>query len=276
MASVFQERGVPARVRAIPAPDSVPVVKSAGRVLQILEYFDDVRRSATAAEIAHYFHFPQSSTSQLLRSMLVGGYLQFDRATRRYGPSVRVSLLGSWCDDRFVDEGSLLKMMRRLNQRTGRAVFLASQVQSHAQYVHIFQAQIPDRPHLTLGTTRPLSTSGAGIALLSTMDDAEATRFVLRNNAERTADATPASVRAVLAMLADVRRLGYVCFFDPEINAGVLSAPLPARAGRPRVAVCLGDHMDLLDHDRQWLTNIFLEEITAHNAQHLEAVQQVS
>lgn len=238
------------------------VVKSAGRVLQILEFFDDIRRTATATEIANTFGFPQSSTSQLLRSMLAEGYVQFDRETRRYGPSMRVSLLGSWCDDRFIGEGAMLHMMKRLNERTGRAVFLACQVMSRAKYIHVCQSLIPERPHLTLGTSRPLSTSGAGIALLSTMDDSEATRFVLRNNAERPDSVATASVRGVLAMLADVRRDGYVCFFDPILSGGVLAAPLRPRPGQPRIAICLGDHMEFMMRDREFLTEIFLEEVS--------------
>lgn len=244
-----------------------PVVKSAGRVLQILELFDDIRRPATATEIANAFGFPQSSTSQLLRSMLSEGYLQFDRETRCYGPSMRVSLLGSWCDDRFVGEGSMLRMMKRLNERTGRAVFLACQVMSRAKYIHVYQSLIPERPHLTLGTSRPLSTSGAGIALLSTMDDSEATRFVLRNNADRPDAVETASVRGVLAMLADVRRDGYICFFDPILAGGVLAAPLRPRPGQPRIAICLGDHMEYMTRDRELLTDTFLEEISRHQVE---------
>lgn len=244
-----------------------PVVKSAGRVLQILEFFDDIRRPATGTEIANAFGFPQSSTSQLLRSMQSEGYLQFDRETRRYCPSMRVSLLGSWCDDRFIGEGAMLQMMKRLNERTGRAVFLACQVMSRAKYIHVYQSQIPERPHLTLGTSRPLSTSGAGIALLSTMDDSEATRFVLRNNADRPDSAENTSVRAVLAMLADVRRDGYVCFFDPILSGGVLAAPLRPRPGQPRIAVCVGDHMDHMMRDRDTLTEIFVEEMARHHAE---------
>jgi DNA-binding IclR family transcriptional regulator len=249
-----------------------PMVKSAGRVLQILEFFDDIRRPATLSEVAHAFGFPQSSTSQLLRSMHSEGYLQFDRETRRYGPSMRVSLLGSWCDDRFVGEGAMLRMMKRLNERTGRAVFLACQVMSRAKYIHVYQSLIPERPHLTLGTSRPLSTSGAGIALLSTMDDSEATRFVLRNNADRPDAVDTASVRGVLAMLAEVRRDGYVCFFDPVLAGGVLAAPLRPRPGQPRIAICLGDHMEHMMSDRAFLTETFLEEVSRHHSeQALEA-----
>lgn len=266
MASAPDLRDAPVQQRVFSEPPSsaAPVVKSAGRVLRILEYFDDVRRPAAAAEIAHFFNFPQSSTSQLLRSMLSSGYLEFDRDTRLYSPSMRVSLLGSWCHNRLVGEGSLLRMMKRMNQRTGRAVFLAGQVAHQANYILVYQSLMEGRPHLTLGTSRPLSTSGAGIALMSMMTDAEATRFVLRNNADRGEDKQPASVRGVLTMLAEVRRDGFVSFLDVSIAAGVLAAPLSQRPGQPRIAICLGDHIDCFSRDRAMLEPIFLEEIARY------------
>ena len=49
-------------------------VKSAARVLAILEYFDDLQRPSTVTEIAEELTYPQSSTSALLRSLVSMGY----------------------------------------------------------------------------------------------------------------------------------------------------------------------------------------------------------
>lgn len=249
------------RIFAAGKQDSYPVVKSAARVLQILEFFDDVRRPAATAEIAAFCGFPQSSTSQLLRSLLGSGHLEFDRETRCYRPSMRVSLLGSWCHDLIVHEGSLPATMKRLNQCTGRAVFLASQVGQHANYVLVYQSTILGRPHLTLGTSRPLSTSGAGLALMSMMSDAEATRLVLRNNADRGNGAPNVSLRDVIAHLHDIRQSGYISYIDQAISGGILAAPLSPRPGHPRLALCLGDHMSSFLQDRDELEKAFMEEL---------------
>ena len=60
------------------------VVKSAGRVLQILEFFDDVRREASVIEICTTLGYPQSSTSALLHSLVVMGFLSYNPATRAW------------------------------------------------------------------------------------------------------------------------------------------------------------------------------------------------
>ncbi|MHB9881316.1 IclR family transcriptional regulator [Pacificimonas sp. ICDLI1SI03] len=252
------------RIFAAGTQDSYPVVKSAARVLRILEFFDDVRRPASTAEIAAFCGFPQSSTSQLLRSLLGSGYLDFDRETRCYRPSMRVSLLGSWCHDLVVHEGSLPATMKRLNQRTGRAIFLASQVGPHANYVLVYQSTIAGRPHLTLGTSRQISTSGAGLALMSMMSDSEATSLVLRNNAERGKSTPNASLHDVMAHLRQIRQEGYISYIDEALSGGILAAPLSPRPGHPRLAICLGDHMDSFLQDHEHLQAIFIEELSRY------------
>ncbi|MHB9881331.1 helix-turn-helix domain-containing protein [Pacificimonas sp. ICDLI1SI03] len=80
------------------APDiaaDAGMMKSTGRVFSILEFFDNVRRPATASKIARHFGFPASSTSQLSRYMIIAGYLVIDQSPRGCSPSMRVSLLGN-------------------------------------------------------------------------------------------------------------------------------------------------------------------------------------
>lgn len=266
MATVLKQVETRKRINSPPRTGEGRLVKSAGRVLQVLEFFDDIRRPATATEIALFFRFPQSSTSQLLRSMLSLGYLQYDRETRLYSPSARVSLLGSWCDSRFVGEGQILRMMNRLNEQTGRAVFLASQVGSYAQYIHIVQAPDITKPHVTLGMSRPLSTSGAGLALMSTMSDHEVTRIVMRNNAERNMDDPAVSVRQILETVGVARQRGYIYSINPELGGGVIAAPLPNQKGQSRLALCLGDYTAGLETDREYLISLFMEELGGFNA----------
>jgi DNA-binding IclR family transcriptional regulator len=80
------------------APAASTLVKSAGRVLQIFEFFDEIQREARVAEIAERLHFPQSSTSVLLKCLTQLGYLDFDADSRTFLPSARVALLGAWLD----------------------------------------------------------------------------------------------------------------------------------------------------------------------------------
>src|SRR3546814_12145725 len=90
---------------ALPICLPTSVVKSAGRALQILEYFDDARREANMIDISRALHYPESSTSILLRSLVALGYLDYDRRKRTYRPNSRVRLLGRSEERRVGKEG---------------------------------------------------------------------------------------------------------------------------------------------------------------------------
>lgn len=65
------------------------LVKSALRVLEILELFDAERRPLRVADIVDRMNVPQSSASMLLKTLVARGYMDFDAASREYCPSVR-------------------------------------------------------------------------------------------------------------------------------------------------------------------------------------------
>jgi DNA-binding IclR family transcriptional regulator len=235
-------------------------VKSAARVMQILEFFDDIKRQATVMEVAETLGYPQSSTSALLRSLVVLGYLLYDPYTRVYVPSSRVALLGSWVSGQFVAEGKILRMMKELNERTGDVVMLAVRNGLHAQYIHVLQATNPARLHMTLGTVRSLAHSGAGYAILSTMSDAEVTRVVMRINAEKGAEQPLNNIRELLANLAEIRRVGYAFTTDLVTRGGgILAKPLPEIPNQPLMVVGIGGISEVMRQRREELTETFLD-----------------
>jgi DNA-binding IclR family transcriptional regulator len=237
-----QNRSVVQRPRIRePLPVAQKTVKSAGRVLEILEYFDDVQQPATVMEVADTLGYPQSSTSALLRSLVALGYLDYDRYKRTYVTSHRVALLGSWVNSDFVSEGSVISLMKELNELTGDTIILATRNGLFVQYIHLIQATSAARLHVTLGTTRPIAASVSGFAMLSTLTDHEIRRIVMRVNAE-TEDGKP------LVKLADVmehvnhtREKGYAFSCDMVTRGGgMIAAPLPGPLGGQPLVIGIG------------------------------------
>ena len=246
------------------APIENKTVKSAGRVLEILEYFDDLQRQSTVMEIAEALGYPQSSTSALLRSLVSMGYLDYDPYARTYITSSRVALLGSWVNSQFVAEGAIIALMKALNARTGDTVVLAVRHGLHVQYIHVIQATSPARLHMTLGTVRPLAGSGAGFALLSTMSDAEVTRLVMRINAEAEEGQALVKVREVLDQLAEIRRKGYAFTCDMVTRGGgIIAAPLPRAGAKQRMIVGIGGISEVMRGREDELSSVLLGEIEA-------------
>ncbi|HUD93998.1 IclR family transcriptional regulator [Sphingobium sp.] len=246
-------------------PIESKLVKSAGRVLEILEYFDDLQRQSTVMEIADALGYPQSSTSALLRSLVTMGYLNYDAYSRTYITSSRVALLGSWVNAPFFAEGTIISMMKELNEQTHDTVVLGMRNGQHVQYIHVIQATSPARLHMTLGTARPLAGSGSGYAVLATMTDAEITRIVMRVNAE-AADGEPLiKVREVLEKVAVIRQKGYAFTCDMVTRGGgMIAAALPRVVGQPQMIIGIGGISEVMRQREDFLAQALRNQIERH------------
>lgn len=207
-----------ANVHALPA--SVPpraagpdasVVKSAGRALQILEYFDSVQREACVTEISRALQCPQSSTSVLLRSLVHLGYLQNDRYRRTYFPTRRVPLLGNWVDPAIVRQGELLMHADELAARTGQTIVIATINGLRAQYIYVNRPEKEpagfDAFHA--GVHCPLARTALGKALLAGHGDKHVSQLVWRINSERSEHEPLIAAPELLAELERGRKLGW-------------------------------------------------------------------
>ena len=96
------------------------IVKSAGRVFAVLEYFAEIARPASAVEICTRLDLPASSTSALLGSLVDLGYLHYDPRRRVYHPTIRVGFLGDWIQAGGLDA----LLLEDLKQQTHQLVVL--------------------------------------------------------------------------------------------------------------------------------------------------------
>ncbi|MFG1424941.1 IclR family transcriptional regulator [Roseixanthobacter glucoisosaccharinicivorans] len=241
---IFEEDEGVRSVAAVGDMADSPVVKSAERVLRILEYFDEIQRDARVTEIAAHLQFPQSSTSALLKSLAQLGYLDYDRVRRTFLPTARVALLGTWLNEGPVHNGRLLRLMEEVSRESRDTIILAVRNGIYSQYIHVVQATTPIRYHVPQGSRRLLAWSGTGFALLMRAPDEEVRALVARTNAEAPSDRPRIDYRAALGHVHEARRAGY--FFSRALvspGAGALAMPLPdgiERRNRPMVIAVSG------------------------------------
>jgi DNA-binding IclR family transcriptional regulator len=257
-----------------PKPPALPrvelssgLVKSAARALQLLEFFDDIKRPATVVEITEVLKYPQSSASALLGTLVSMGYLTYNVKTHHYLPSNRVTLLGHWINPNLITDGAMLRMMSEISRRTDDAVMLMTRRNISAQYIHVIQARSGARLHLTLGALLPLAASSSGYTLLSTYSDAEVRKIVNRVNAEMPADGKRVNIAELLDTLSEIRSQGY-CFKTgiTTPGGGTISMTLPVEAGQPPLAVGIGGVAEIMTARRDFLVSVLREEIDTYLA----------
>jgi DNA-binding IclR family transcriptional regulator len=161
--------------------------KIAKRVIEVLEFFDEEHPQATVMDIVRRFNRPQSSTSELLSSLVDLGLLYKDPCSRSYAPTPRAALLGSSVQSGLVRDGRLTGLIDRLSAQTGLAVAVFGMVGLKAQ---IFSWRGGARALRTAGSSgfcggqqEHLSDSAVGWLLLSTVAQPRRDGMLRRLNA---------------------------------------------------------------------------------------------
>ena len=163
--------------------------KIARRVIEVLDFFDDENREASVMDIVRRYGRPQSSTSELLASLVELGLLHKDPHSRTYSLTPRAALLGWSGQTGIVRDGSLVRITDRLVAQTGFPVAVFAMTGLNVQIVSWRtgpRTAVTNTRGLFGGVQFPMSTSAAGWLLLSTVPQPRRDGMVRRLNAEAT------------------------------------------------------------------------------------------
>ena len=223
------------------------VIKTARRLFRILEYFDAVQRPLTLKEVATRFKYPVSSTSAILKSMVVLGYIDYDRYSRTYMPTMRMMQLGQWVQAVLFGEGGIVSLAKHLNKATEETVAIATQSDLYMQYIHLVPSphtiQFIARP----GVVRPLARSGLGWMLLSARSDEMIEKLVRRTNFEEEDPARKVDLNELMTRIREIRTNGYVISLNTvTAGEGIIGMLLPERRHGRILAIGVGGPVDRL------------------------------
>lgn len=240
------------------------VIKTAGRVFEILKYFREVRKPLSVRDISEQFDYPLSSTSVLVKSMATLGYLSYDSRIRAYAPTILVTMLGDWIYESSFSSTEILGLMRALSDATNETVILAVQNDIQAQYVQVIQSQLPIQFYVSPGTRRPLCASGTGWALLAPQSDATIAHVHQRTLSRLGTGGLPEHMELedVMVQVRKVRTQGYVYSRGTNTpGVGVIAMPLPASPNGARLVIGVGGLIKRLDESEKKLARIMTESI---------------
>lgn len=171
--------------------------KIARRVVEVLEFFDENHPHATVMDIVRRYDRPQSSTSELLSSLVDLGILYKDANNRSYRPTPRAAMLGGSVQAPIVREGRIIALLDRLHAQTGLSVALFGLVGIETQ---VFTSRISSKDgndaigrSFSGGAMERLTDSVAGQLMLSTLSRPRREGIIRRLNAESNGNHIPYS-----------------------------------------------------------------------------------
>lgn len=227
-------------------------IKSAERTLGLFELFSRRQQPLTVADVTRGLRIPQPSASMLLSNLTDLGYLEYERFTRTYAPSIRVVLLGSWIGRRFSEAGSITSKLDELHSRVGGTVYIGVQNGASAQYVLAQQSDEPGQLNVDSGQMRSLTFSAMGRVLLALKGDAEIIGWVRRCNAEATDERFIVQEAAFMQIIARVRRDGYAeTRGDVTPGLGAIAVHIPSPLGHMPLAIGCGGAIERLQARRE-------------------------
>jgi DNA-binding IclR family transcriptional regulator len=241
-------------------------VKSAARVMQILELLDALQREASVMEVSRALGFPQSSTSMLLKTLVTSGYLQYQSSRRTFVPTAKLARLGAWAAPMLEPDRWIIAAMEDVSKQTGETVILGMLAGTQVCYVHVIPAIKPLHFHVTVGTMRPLAMSGMGRLFMAQMAPERVRDIVQAYNDRAGPDEIRPSLASILRRLASIRMQDYnVSVASLTRGAGVVAVPLFSKVGRTPLALGIGaPERTVRERCPQWVA--LMRRLIAHHA----------
>ncbi len=214
------------------------IVRQAANALQILEYFAERQRPATAAEIADDLGWPRSSTFKIVGTLASLGYLYEPHGRGGHYPSPRWLELAEKVAQADPLPTELQRLVRDVLADTGETTGIVAPAGIHAMFVAVAESRQPVRYFTKVGDRVPIHASSAGRALLTQMSADERQALYRKIDFETYSATTPMSAQAVEAELAAADARGWHqsnAEYTPDL-AGV-ALPLPSFGRRLSVVV---------------------------------------
>lgn len=184
-------------------------VKSAMRTFEVLELFEEKRKPLRLHEIYSSLEYPQSSTTNLLKSMVSMGYLNYNRRNRTYLPSTRINMLGNWLHGYFQSSGGYRSLAEELQRRTDETVGIVCQNDLYIQYIIMLTPAHEHKLPPNAGTMRLMTDSSTGLALMARMKDRAIEKIWRFTNYYKLSENNSYSLPELMREINWVRKVGY-------------------------------------------------------------------
>lgn len=210
-------------------------VKSAQRVLTLIELLTEQSAGLTFSQLEERTGWPRSSLYNLLRTMAERQHLSYEAATRRYRIGIRIWEAGeasaSDQDLAVVAQPFLREASQRLNETVQLAVLDGLE----NVYVAKVEAEHFLRLVSKIGSRLPAYANGLGKVLLSALPERELLLRLENTELEAFTPRTITSVDLLLQELREVRERGYAVDTG-EFTPGVYCVAVPVRTAGKVVA----------------------------------------
>lgn len=200
--------------------ESLPkIVKSAARVLDIIELLVGYPEGLTLSELKENLEIPLSSLHDLLSTMVIKGFVLRDKQLRyMLGPKIS-SVVSSYS----IDSDIVLianPLMDQLRDKTGESNSLTVLVRNHIIFIHKKVAKGIVKIINPTGTRIPAHATGSGKILLAFLPEPELDQIFPEDELQSLTPNSISSKRELKRELKKIKKAGYA-YDEEESEVGV-------------------------------------------------------
>jgi len=197
-------------------------LKSAERVLEVLEYFSCVGNTGLRIkDIERDLKYPQSSCSVLLHRLVDLGYLRYVPQNRKFFPTLRIDFIGESLFGKSTEGKESMSFLEELFEETEHLCFIAQRNGADLQYVAFRRPRKWGGAVPPVGLRRPLTVAASGKVILAFLPQSEVLGVLRRNNAEGVGEVGCPAVGVLMSDLDDIRD-ERVAKSDPKFTPGLV------------------------------------------------------
>ncbi|MEH3038368.1 MAG: IclR family transcriptional regulator [Sphingomonas adhaesiva] len=234
-------------------------IERVGDILRALERGPE--EGMTSGQIATATGFDKATAYRALVSLGRIGLVDRDTESRRFRLGVYLFNLGAIAARRFSVLAHAREIVSHIARETGDTVFLSVRNRYESVCVDCATGSYPIKAQtLTVGESVPLGVSAGGVAMLSTMSDADI-RHAIQYNAIEISKFHSVRADEILAQVEAAQRRGYAHYAGQVVaGMGAVARPIRGPAGQGIAVISVTAVLDRLAPARVQLIDTLLRE----------------
>lgn len=185
------------------------VVKQVANVLELLEYFAELKKPLTLPQISAAMGWPRSSTFNLLSTLEQHGFLYEPRPRAGYYPTPRWNALSQRIAETELLPDDLYKVVAELVKVTGETVAVVGPARTNSVFLYVEESPAVIRFAVQVGSQIPIHAAASGQALLAQYTASERSSVLKKVKYEQYAPGVPMNPKEVEAQVQRGSRRGW-------------------------------------------------------------------
>ncbi len=203
------------------------LVKSASRVLDIIEYIVNSAKPPTFTAIQEALDIPKSSLSYLLQDLLAREYIHCDSAAKVYYPGLKLIQVSAACINNTDITKEISLVTKKLSDELGETTHAGILEGRFVVYIAKCHGEKELSAVRTIGFKIPAHATGIGKVLLAALPEAEVKRLLDGIELEQYTQNTITSEELLLNELKKVANQGFAVDDQEIIPGGIcIAAPI--------------------------------------------------